>query len=59
MRSFHKIKDRRAASISVPTVLESLVAVGVFLTVHVTIVLHVALGEILSDIVVAFDVTRS
>jgi hypothetical protein len=48
-------KDRRAASTSVSTV--SLVAVGVFLTVHVTIVLHVAFGEILSHIIVALDVT--
>lgn len=49
----------QAASTYVPTVLASLVAVGVFLAIHVTIVLHVAFGEILSDIVVAFDVTYS
>ena len=34
----------------------SLVAVSVFLATHVTIVLHVAFGEILSDVVVVLNV---
>jgi hypothetical protein len=45
-----------AASAKVAIALVSLVAVIVFLTAHVTIVLHVAFGEILADIIVALDV---
>jgi len=39
-----------------PIELVSLVAVIVFLTAHVTIVLHIAFGEMLADIIVALDV---
>ena len=37
----------------------SLVAVGIFLTTHVAVVLHVAFGEIFSDILVALNVSGS
>jgi hypothetical protein len=57
MRPPPSIKDRKAAPILVPTVPESLVAVTIFLAAHVAIVLDVALGEIPSHIIVAFDVT--
>jgi hypothetical protein len=39
--------------------LGSLVTVGVFLPAHVTVVLHIASGKILPDVVVLLDVIRS
>jgi len=56
MRGRWAASAAKAASAYVPIAWASLVAVIVFLTAHMTIVLHVAFGEILADIIVVLDV---